>query len=426
MTYDVVIKNVEILAKNDGKTYNIGVIGHNISFIGQEPIEGKEVIDGTDHIAVPGFVNAHTHVAMNLLRSYADDLPLMDWLTKMIWPAEEHLDAETVYWGTQLAILEMVKNGVTCFSDMYFFMDESAQAAADTGMRCTLSRGIIGPKFSDTVKRLQENVELFQKWHGYDDDRIKVMLGPHAPYTCPPDSVKEIMKAAQKLHCGIHIHLAETAGEISDCRKQYGYTAIGLMNSIGLFELPTVAAHCVHVSPEDIAILADKHVSVVHCPQSNLKLASGIAPIADMLKANVNVALGTDGAASNNNLDMLEEARLAAILAKGTTGDSTVVPAEEAFKMATVNGAKALGYNDLGSISLNQKADIVLYDMHKPWWYPRNNRVSLLIYAANSSDVDTVLINGKILMKRGEMLTIDTEKVYAEAKIQAKKLTGKN
>ncbi len=424
MTYDVIIKDVEIIDKNDGKTYNIGITGHNIAYIGTDAIEGKEVIEGKDHLAVPGFVNAHTHVAMNLLRSYADDLPLMEWLTKKIWPAEEHLDAETVYWGTQHAILEMLKNGVTCFSDMYFFMEQSAQAAADTGMRCTLSRGIIGPKLSDTINRLKENTELFHKWHGYDDNRIKVMLGPHAPYTCPPASIEAIVKEAQNLHCSMHIHLAETAGEVSDCQKQYGYTPIALMDSLGLFELPTVAAHCVHVTPEDIAILAKKNVSVAHCPQSNLKLASGIAPIADMLKAKINVALGTDGAASNNNLDMLEEARLAAILAKGSTGDSTVVPAKTALQMATVNGAKALGYDDLGTISLNQKADIVLYDMHKPWWYPRNNRISLLIYAANSTDVDTVLVNGKILMKRGEMLTIDTEKVYAEATRQAQKLTA--
>ena len=425
MNFDLVIKNVEIIDKNDGKTYNIGISGHTITYIGTEPIDGTETVDGKGHLAVPGFINAHTHVAMTLFRSYADDLPLMDWLQNKIWPAEENLDSDSVYWGTQLAILEMLRSGVTCFNDQYFFLEDSARAVAETGMRATLARGIIGPKMADVVPRIKENVDVFTKWHGYDDNRIKVMIGPHAPYTCPPDTLKVAVKKAKELDCGLHIHLAETQGEVENCKQQYGMSTIELMDDVGLFEVPVVAAHCVHVSDADIDILANRHASVVHCPQSNLKLASGIAPITTMLAKGVNVALGTDGAASNNNLDMLEEARLAAMLAKGSTLNPTVVPAQEALKMATINGAKALGYNDLGTICVNQKADIVLYDMDKPYWYPRNDRVSLLIYAANSSDVDTVVINGKLLMKRGEMLTIDTEKVYAQASMQAQKLTGK-
>ena len=425
MNYDIVIQDVELINKNDGATYNIGIKGHNIAYLGTDPITGKEVISGKDHIAVPGMINAHTHVAMNLLRSYADDLPLMTWLTTKIWPAEEHLDGETVYWGSQLAILEMLKHGVTCFSDMYFFMEDTARAVAETGMRAVLSRGIIGPKVDATLERLKENAQLWEKWQGYDDNRIKVFLGPHAPYTCPPKCLELIIAKAQELKCGIHMHLAETAGEVADCQKEYGLSPIALMDKVGVFELPTLAAHCVHVSPEDIRILADKKVSVAHCPQSNLKLASGISPVAQMLKAGVNVALGTDGAASNNNLDLLEEARLASFLVKGTTYEPTLVPAHEALEMATLNGARALGYTDLGTLEVNQKADIVLYDMHHPSWYPRHNRLSLLLYAADSSDVDTVIVQGKILMKRGEMLTIDTEKVYAQALQQAHKLTLK-
>ena len=422
MIYNIVIKDVEIITEKNNEVYNIGITGNKIAYIGQEEITGTKTINGAKHIAVPGMVNAHTHAAMTLLRSYADDMMLMDWLENKIWPVEALMTKDDIYWGTMLATVEMLKSGTTTFADMYADMDKVAEAVEETGMRASLSRGLIG-LVPDSAKKLQENIQLFKDWHGKDNGRIQVMMGPHAPYTCPPDYLKKVITAAGELGCEIHMHLSETEGEVSACLKENGLTPIALMDKLGMFELGTLAAHCVHVTDNDMKIMAAKHVRVAHNPQSNLKLASGIAPIPAMLQKGITVALGTDGTSSNNNLDMLEEARLAAFMHKNQSNDPTVIPAATALQMATVNGAKALGFENLGEIKVGQKADIVLYDMNKPYWYPRHDRTSLFIYAANASDADTVLVDGKVLLEKGELLTIDVEKVYAEANKCALRLT---
>ena len=422
MSYNVVIKDVEIITEKNNEVYNIGITGNKIAYIGQEEITGIKTINGANHIAVPGMVNAHTHAAMTLLRSYADDMMLMDWLENKIWPVEALMTKDDIYWGTMLATVEMLKSGTTTFADMYADMDKVAEAVEETGMRASLSRGLIG-LVPDSEKKLQENIQLFKDWHGRDNGRIQVMMGPHAPYTCPPDYLKKVITAAGELGCEIHMHLSETQGEVNSCLKENGLTPIALMDKLGMFELGTLAAHCVHVTDDDMEIMAAKHVRVAHNPQSNLKLASGIAPIPAMLQKGITVALGTDGTSSNNNLDMLEEARLAAFMHKNQTSDPTVIPANTALQMATVNGAKALGFENLGEIKVGQKADIVLYDMNKPYWYPRYDRTSLFIYAANASDAATVLVDGKVLLEKGEFLTIDVEKIYAEANKCALRLT---
>ena len=422
MIYNIVIKDVEIITEKNNEVYNIGITGNKIAYIGQEEITGTKTINGAKHIAVPGMVNAHTHAAMTLLRSYADDMMLMDWLENKIWPVEALMTKDDIYWGTMLATVEMLKSGTTTFADMYADMDKVAEAVEETGMRASLSRGLIG-LVPDSAKKLQENIQLFKDWHGKDNGRIQVMMGPHAPYTCPPDYLKKVITAAGELGCEIHMHLSETQEEVNTCLKENGLTPIALMDKLGMFELGTLAAHCVHVTDDDMKIMAAKHVRVAHNPQSNLKLASGIAPIPAMLQKGITVALGTDGTSSNNNLDMLEEARLAAFMHKNQSNDPTVIPAATALQMATVNGAKALGFENLGEIKVGQKADIVLYDMNKPYWYPRHDRTSLFIYAANASDADTVLVDGKVLLEKGELLTIDVEKVYAEANKCALRLT---
>jgi 5-methylthioadenosine/S-adenosylhomocysteine deaminase len=302
-------------------------------------------------------------------------------------------------------------------------MDETAQAVEETGFRASLSRGITGAG-KEADERIKENVELFKKWHNAAEGRIKVMLGPHAIYTCPKETLLKIVNTAQKIGAEIHMHLSETKGEVEDCYKQNGVSPVAYLNNLGLFEVGTLAAHCVHVSEDDMAIMATKHVRVVHNPQSNLKLASGFAPIMDMKEHNVLVALGADGASSNNNLDMLEEARIASFLQKNITGDPTVFPAKETLAMVTENGYKALDFADLGEIKVGNIADVVLYDMNKPQWYPRNDRYSLFIYAASASDADTVLVNGKVLMEKGKLLTIDLAKVYAEVNKRAKRLVN--
>lgn len=414
---DFIIKNVDIVS-HDNIIKNGAILIENgyiqDIFTADTPLpEAKDIIDGQGRLAAPGLVNTHTHIAMGLFRNYADDLELMAWLETAIWPTEAKLTAEWVKWGTQLGIAEMLRSGTTCFSDMYFFMEETAQAVAHTGMRAVLARGLAG--VSPTAdKALVENKELYQKWHGYDNHRLKVMLGPHAPYTCPDDYLEKVIALSHEIGAGIHMHLSETKFEVEEVMKRTGKTPIAHMYDLGLFYNGALAAHCVHVTDEDMDIMAGNKVAVAHNPQSNLKLASGIAPVPEMLKKGITVGLGTDGSASNNNADMLEEVRLAATLHKARLYDPKAIPAEEAWDLGTVSGAKALGYDDLGLLAKGYRADIVLYDVDGMHWMPRYNDIAALVYSANSADVNTVIIAGKTVMKQRELLTIDEEKLRFE------------
>ncbi len=418
------IKNVAVYQDgqvDEGK--NILIDGARIaSFPSDADAAGcDQIIDGEGMLALPGLVNTHTHVAMTLFRSYADDLALMDWLQNMIWPAEAHLDDDIVYWGSMLAFAEMIRGGTTAFCDMYMFMDSCAQAAEAAGIRGNIARGLAGVT-PNGQKSLEENVELYRKWNGACGGRIRVMLGPHAPYTCPPDYLKKVRDTAEKYGIPIHIHLSETKGEVETCREKFGVTPIALMDQIGLFDCPTLAAHCVHVTDEDIEIMARKHVRVAHNPGSNLKLASGIAPVPKMRQAGITVGLGTDGASSNNKLDMFAEMRLAALIHKAATLDPFAVKAEEALQMATRDGATCLGYDDLGELKEGYLADLILVDRSGWHWKPRFNSISLAVYAGNSMDVDTVMVNGQLLMRHKELLTIDTEKLDYEVSRVTEKL----
>lgn len=420
----ILIKNVG-LYQDDKVTehQNIAINGKKIEDFPSHPDNSQydEVIDGHNMLALPGLVNAHTHVAMTLFRSYADDMKLMDWLQNKIWPAEDHLDEDIVYWGSMLAFAEMIRGGTTSFCDMYMFMDSCAKAADKAGMRGNLARGLAGIS-PNAQKGLDENVELFKNWNGAGDGRFKVMLGPHAPYTCPPDYIKKVRDIGIKYGIPIHIHLSETQGEVDDCEKQYHMSPIELMDSLGLFDLPTLAAHCVHVSDHDISIMKEKHVKVAHNPASNLKLASGIAPVVKMRKAGLTVGIGTDGASSNNKLDMFAEMRLASLIHKVKANDPLAINAKEAMEMATYEGAKCLGYDNLGQLKKNWLADIILVDRSGFNWQPAFDSISLAVYAGNSMDVDTVIINGKPVMEHKELLTIDTEKLNYEVKRVVKKL----
>lgn len=373
-----------------------------------------EIIDGKDMLATPGFINTHNHIAMTVFRSYADDMQLMDWLEKKIWPAEAKLNSDIVYKQSLLAIAEMLRGGTTSFADMYFFMDDVARAVDEAGIRACLCRGMTGIT-PNAQEALQESKTFYQTWHGKADGRITVMLGPHAPYTCPPEYLRQVVDLAHELHAEIHTHLSETKGEVEGIKKQYGKSPIALMDELGIFDCGCLAAHCVWVDENDMDIMARKHVRVAHNPGSNLKLASGIAPIKAMMDKGITVALGTDGASSNNNLDMMEEMRLAALIHKANTLDPLVIPAETAVNMMTEAGAKALGYAKNGRLDVGCKADITLIDRSGLHWYPRNNTMSLLAYSAMSSDVDTVLVNGKVLLKHKEFMTLDIEKIKYEA-----------
>ena len=384
----------------------------------------KKIIDGRNKFATPGLVNAHTHASMTLLRSYSDDKSLMDWLNKDIWPVEAKMNRQDIYWGAALAAVEMIRGGMTAFADMYGpNMEEVAKVVDESGMRGSLCRGLIS--FADGDKKLADNVELYKNFHGAANGRITVMLGPHAIYTCPPDYLRKVANAAQKLGAKIHIHMNETQTEIDDCIKNYGKRPFEVVDETGLFDTGTLAAHCVYLSDSEIEILKQKNIHVAHNPGSNMKLASGICPVKKLLDEGITVALGTDGASSNNNLDMLEEIRLAALLAKVATLDPLAVPANQALQMATEFGAKALGLKHVGKLEVGCKADIVLWDMRGVDWQPNYNPASLLVYSANSSAADTVIIDGKILMQNRELKTLDEEKIIAEFTACTNRLTGK-
>lgn len=426
---ELLLKDGDVLC-SDGQVrqLDIAVSGSQITQIGTVTAPAARIINCQDKFIIPGFVNTHTHAAMTLFRSYADDMLLMDWLQTKIWPAEENLTADDVYWGTQLAIAEMIKSGTTCFADMYFFMPDVARAVAESGIRAVLARGMAG--VAPTANQaLAESENFYQEWHNAADGRITVMLGPHAPYTCPPDYLKKVTALADRLGAQIHIHLSETAGEVADCQKQYGKSPFALMQELGVLDHGVLAAHCVHVSPDDIAIMQANKVRVAHNPGSNMKLASGTAPVPDMLQAGITVGLGTDGAASNNNLDMLEEVRLAAMLHKVHRLDPLAVPAKTAMDMATRQGAAALGLEHItGVIQTGYKADLTIFAMQEPYWHPRHDRLSLLTYAANSRDVHTVIVDGKILLDNYQLTTIDQDRLVAEVDRRGMRLVnaGKN
>jgi 5-methylthioadenosine/S-adenosylhomocysteine deaminase len=374
-------------------------------------------IAGQDQLVMPGWINAHTHLAMVLLRGYADDLPLGRWLKEHIWPLEEKLTEEDVYWGSLWGIAEMIRSGTTCFADMYFHMDAVARAVKESGMRALLAYGMIAPQAGERAERELAITRAFiERFHETSQGRIRTAIGPHAPYTCHPavwDGALEMARARGLL---IHTHLAETKDEVENALADWKKTPVEYLESLGVFEVPVLAAHCVHVSERDIRILAERGVRVVHNPTSNLKLASGFAPIDKLVDAGVTVAIGTDGAASNNNLDLLEEIRLAALLQKGILGDATALSAWEALQMGTKQGAQALGWKELGAIDVGRRADLVILDLDRPHWVPNYDPVSNLIYAAQAADVRTVIIDGRIVMRDREIQTFDEERAKAQVR----------
>jgi 5-methylthioadenosine/S-adenosylhomocysteine deaminase len=332
-------------------------------------------------------------------------------LEEKIWPIEKKLTPEDVYWGSLLGMVEMIKSGITGFADMYFFMDEVARAAEESGMRCLLSYGIIAQDKEEIREELHKALDLVKNWNGEANGRINVALSPHAVYSTVDQLWKKVRDEAEKRNLVIHTHLAETEKEVKDFRQNHGISPVQYLNRLGIFNLPTLAAHCVHVDKEDIMILLRKNVSVVHNPGSNMKLGSGIAPIDEMLDQGVCVSLGTDGAASNNNLDIWEEIRLASLLQKAVRRDPTKISCLKALEMGTLGGASALRWKDVGEIKEGNKADLVIVNIDQPHLIPRYNLVSNLVYSARASDVETVIINGKIVMENKEVLTVDEDKV---------------
>lgn len=380
----------------------------------------ERILELPDDVVMPGLINTHTHAAMTLLRSYADDLPLMPWLNEKVWPFEDKLTDQDIYWGTALALCEMIRSGTTTMLDMYASMDQVAEAVLRAGTRAVLSRGMIGNGPNGQLA-LQESLELVSRYHGAGNGRVKVMFGPHAPYTCSGEYLQRVKAEADRLGVGIHIHVAETQDEIKIIREQYGKTPVQWLEGLGIFGGHVVAAHCVHLTPEDREILARWHVCVAHNPESNMKLNSGTAQIPELRAEGVVVGLGTDGASSNNNLDLFGEMRSAAFQQKLRV-DSTAMPAYEVLEMATVGGAQTLGLEDVGMLAPGFKADLITIDMDQPHFYPRFSIPAHLVYVAHAGDVRTVMVDGKLLMEERQLLTMDVKKVCREAENRAKRI----
>ena len=418
----ILIKNITLVPM-DGrdkikKNVNILIEDNTIKSIykGQADIKADKVIDGENKLALPGLINAHTHVGMSIFRNYADDMPLHQWLTEAIWPIEAKLVEDDLYWASLLSMVEMIESGTTTFSDMYFFMDQVAKAVEKTGMRAVLARGLTDDQDPEKNQvKFDEVRKMYHDWNNKLDGRIKVMVGPHAPYTCGSDFLRGCVDLAKELDTGIHIHLSETKKEVEDSFKLHKKSPIEYANDLGIFDVHTLAAHCVALSDEDITILKDRQVYPVNNPGSNLKLASGFARVNDMLKEGINLALGTDGSSSNNNLNMFEEINLAALVNKAVTEDATAVSAYQALEMATINGAKALGLDSqVGSIELGKRADLILLDLNKTHFYPRNDLISALAYSAQASDVDTVIIDGRLVMENRRFGNLDVDRIIRE------------
>lgn len=398
-----------------------------ITYLGEEePVveEGTEIIDGTHLFFLPGLVNTHGHAAMSLLRGYGDDLALQVWLQEKMWPMEAKFTSDDVYWGTSLSVLEMIKGGTTTFVDMYDHMDQVAKVVQDSGMRGVLTRGVIGlcpPEVQQ--QKLDEAVAFAKDWHGKADGRITTMISPHAPYTCPPDFIEKFVQASHDLNLPLHTHMSETETEVAQNVKDYGLRPVAHLEKLGMFSRPTLLAHAVHLTDEEIEVLAKHQVAVSHNPGSNLKLASGVARVPALLKAGVTVSLGTDGPASNNNLDMFEEMRLAALIHKGVSGDPTAIPASEALRMGTEYGAKSAFLEDIGTLAVGMKADMIALNTDQAHFLPRTDYISHAIYSASAKDVEHVWVDGKQVVKNGASLTLDEERIRREAQRAFERLT---
>lgn len=400
-----------------------------ITYIGEQAPDDSEkfdaIIDGSGKLYMPGLVNTHCHAAMSLLRGYGDDMALQVWLETKMWPNEAKFTGEDVKWGTLLSILELIKGGTTSFVDMYDHMDEVAKAVEQSGMRGCLTRGVIGlcpPDVQD--HKLREAVQFAKDWHGKADGRITAMMSPHAPYTCPPDYIEKIVQAAHDLNLPLHTHMSETLREVLENETQYGLRPVDHLAKLGLFSRPSLVAHAVHLNDAEIETLREHDVRVSHNPGSNLKLASGVARVPDLLKAGVLVSLGTDSSASNNNLDMFEEMRLAALIHKGVSGDPVAVPAKEALKLGTVNGAKSIWLDQVGTLAAGMKADFIALDIDQAHFLPKSDYISHVIYSASAKDVTDVFVDGKQLVRGGECLTLDEEKIKFEAQRRFELLTN--
>jgi 5-methylthioadenosine/S-adenosylhomocysteine deaminase len=430
---NLLIKNVDVLTLDSAgiilPATNIAIKGRAIRAIGEVPpdFHADEVIDGYNHLAVPGFFNAHCHAPMTFERGWAEDLPLDRWFNERIWVAESALTSDDVYWGAALAACEMIRSGCVAFNDHYFYMDRVAEVVAQSGMKAALTWCQFGIGADKEVgATLLDTLAFVDRWQGQAEGRIRTVLGPHSPYVCPPGFLREISALAREHHLPLHIHLAESPEQMENSLKQHGLTPTAHLEACGVFDGPCVAAHALYLTDDDIAILARRGVTVAHCPITYMKLAMGVNDLSKVMGAGVNVALGTDGPGSNSDMDMKTAIRFTPLLQKYHTRNAETLPGDVPLRMATANGARAMGFPNSGSLEVGQAADIALFDMDKPHWYPRHNLVANLVHSARGSDVSHVIVDGRLIYRNGELLTLDEEKIKAEAERHAKRMVNQN
>ena len=422
----LLLKNCDILAADGGgyrwlKNAYLGIDGSVIDYIGESrpaaPYDREKDMSG--RLLAPGLINCHGHTAMTLLRGVGSDLPLQEWLFEKMMPIEDKFTARDIQVGNALALLEMISTGTTSYSDMYFHADTAVENAVAAGIKANLCRPNQCFNKDETYAqntRAQESIQLFKDCNGMADGRILIDFSIHAEYTNFPHIVEAYSADCKALGGRMHIHLSETKKEHDECVAKYGKTPARWFNDLGTFDSPTFAAHCVWVTEEDMALMREKGVSPVHNPTSNMKLGSGFAPIPRMLELGLNVALGTDGAASNNNLNMMEEMHLAAVLHNGFTQDPTLMKPAQVLNMATRNGARLQGRGDTGALEVGKKADIIAIDLTRPHLFPNIDPLALMTYSAQGSDVVMTMVDGRILYENGEFLTLDADRILHAAK----------
>ena len=410
----ILIKNAFVLdmvgESSQIKNEDVYIEENRIKYIGKNLSQSADyIIDGTGKILMPGLINTHTHLPMSIFKGYKDDKSLMDWLNNAIFPVEDKLQSDDFYYNSCLSILEMIKSGTTTCNDMYFGTERIIDAIEKMGIRANVSWCITDGSINDKPEKTREYVKKYNS----EDYRIKVWVSLHAPYTCSPETVKLCVELAKELNTGIHVHLAETMDEEKTIKEKYGKTPTEYLNDLNVFDVKTILAHGIYLSDSDIDILKNKDTGIAHNPISNCKLASGICNITKLHENGLNVGIGTDGSGSTTTLDMFEEMKTAAYLQKIRSLNPTEIKAYDILKMATIEGAKVLGLeNDIGTIEEGKKADIILIDINKPHLYPSNDIATNLVYSANGSDVETVIIDGKIVMQDRKVNCIDEKDLY--------------
>ncbi len=422
---DVTVVDPDLAGLKVLEHHDIAVSGNTIESVSPtgsaDPTQAQKVIEGTGLVALPGLINVHAHAAMVLFRGAAEDVTVEQWFNEYIWPMESNLTGDDVYFGALLAAAEMICGGVTTVADHYFHMDRVAQAFSEVGIRAHLAWTVFG---ADPAAELELSERFATQWHR---GKTRVWLGPHAPYTCSPDFLREVAVLARRLGLGCHIHVSETAQQVEASLTSHGVTPIGLLEQVGMLEGPTILAHAAHATGDDLELLSGRRVGVAHCPKTFLKLAAGIAPVVEMRQRGIAVGLGTDGAASNNTLDILEQMRLAAMMQKHRLGDPTVLTVQEAISMATAEGARVLGEEQrLGRLAPGYLADIVLLRLGGPHIQPVHDLAAALVYSARASDVEVTLVDGRVVMEKGRLLTIDLEGVLREVASRLERLSQRS